>query len=303
MNFLTGTCRKVFGLLLHLYPVIFRQEYGEELQSHFDSLLEEARSISGWEFLSVCLRELRDLPINLLRTHLEKKRMYRILRAPSLRFGWKGAIAFGLSFVAVNVLDSLINDGLLRFEFNHVQSFLLDPQAQQRWIFATTFLSWIVASVAGGLLFAALFTGRFRFWRIAGLGTIGYLVPNLVLTGLMYSALVNTKGFNYQWFSWGMEALAGLFLGAIIASVAEVRLRKFVLLGAGAILYPLLIESSARLIWGLLPPASPLFFKPAESYRNFTLVCMLAGLLFGFLMGLILGWGRKTSTAGSQDTT
>ena len=229
--------------------------------------------------------------------------MYRILRAPSLRFGWKGAIAFGLSFVAVNVLDSLINDGLLRFEFNHVQSFLLDPQAQQRWIFATTFLSWIVASVAGGLLFAALFTGRFRFWRIAGLGTIGYLVPNLVLTGLMYSALVNTKGFNYQWFSWAMEALAGLFLGAIIASVADVRLRKFVLLGAGAIFYPLLMESSSRLIWGLLPPASPLFFKPAESYRNLTLVCMLAGLLFGLLMGLILGWGRKTSTAGPQDTT
>jgi hypothetical protein len=296
MNFITGICKRIFGHMIHLYPAKFQYEYGEELQSDFDSLLEEARSISGWEFLAVCLRELRDLPINLLRTHFEEKWMYRILHSQSLRFGWKGALTFGLSFVVVNVLDGLVNTALVRFAYFHFQVLLMENPAQQIWapIFnmADNMISWMVASIVGGFLFAALFTGKYRFSRFAGLGIIGFLVPGLIYRGLMFSAYI-----NFPWFSWAMEAISGLFLGGMIALLAEAHPRKIALVGAGAILYPCLVESSFRLYGALFPPASPLFITPAESYRQVILGFMVAGLFFGLLMGLMLGWGRKTNVA------
>ena len=291
MNFIPGICKRIFNLLLHLYPTKFQHEYGEELQSDFDRLLEEARSVSSWEFLSVCLRELRDLPVNLLRTHLGKKRMYGILHSPSFRFGWKGALAFGVSFVVVNMLDRVINTALVQFVLFNFQVWMGDA-SQQTWDLANmleSVLSYSVASIVGGFLFAVIFTGKFRFWRFAGFGIIGFLVPGLIYRVLMFSTYI-----NLPWFGWAMDAIVGLSLGAIIALFAESRPKKIALAGAGAILYPLLVNSSFRLIYSLFPPAYPGITTSTEVYRRVILGFMIVGLFYGFLMGMMLGWRRKT---------
>jgi hypothetical protein len=290
MSLIAGFCKRIFDLLLHLYPTKFQHEYGEELQSDFDRLLEEARSVSGWEVLVVCLRELRDLPANLLRTHLEKKRMVRILHSQSFRFGWKGALAFGFSFVVVNVVDSVIHTALTKFMLFNFLVWMGD-QAEQTWDLidvAEYVLSYPVASIVGGFLFAALFTGKYRFWRTAGLGIIGFLVPGLIYRVLMFYV-------SLPWFGWAMNAIAGLFLGAIIGSRAESRPRKIVLASAGAILYPVLYWASFRLIRSLFPPAYPGITTPFEAYRQVILGFMVVGLFYGFLLGSMLGWGRKTN--------
>jgi hypothetical protein len=292
MRFITGLCKRIFGLLLHLYPTKFQYEYGEELQSDFDRQLEEARSVSGWEFLSVCLRELRDLPVNLLQTHLEKKRMYRFLHSQSFRFGWRGALAFGLSFVVVNVLDMVVNTALAKFTIINFRVWMGDAP-QQSWDLmniADNVLSYSVASIVGGFLFAALFTGKFRFWKTANLGTIGFFVP-----GLIYRVLLYSSNINFSWFDWAMNAIAGLFLGAIVGLRAESGRRKFALAGAGAILYPLLVNFSFQLISSLFPPAYPGITTSTEAYRQVILGFMVVGLFYGFLLGSILGWGRKTN--------
>ncbi len=152
-----------------------------------------------------------------------------MLHSQSLRFGWKGALAFGLSFVVVNVLDSLINTTTVVYVMFQSQVLTMETQTQQIWMpiinTAENMLSWTAASIVGGLLFAALFVGKSRFKRFAGLGIIGFLVPGLIDRGLMFGAY-----FNYPaWFSWAMEAIAGLSLGAIIALLAERRPRKIVL--------------------------------------------------------------------------
>jgi hypothetical protein len=291
MKFITGLCKRIFRLLLHLFPAKFQHEYGEELQSDFDRQLEEARSVSGGEFLAVCLREPRDLPVNLLRTHLEKKRMVRILHSQSFRFGWKGAFAFGVSLVGVHVLDGVINTALIRFDIWHFQVWMGDAP-QQSWVLmnmAENVLSYAVASIVGGFLFAVLFTGKFRFWRTANLGTIGFLVPGLIYRVLMFSTYV-----SLPWFGWAMNAIAGMFLGAIVALRAETRLRKIALAGAGAILYPVLYWSSFRLIGSLFPTAYPGITTSYEAYRQIILGFMVAGLFYGFLLGSMLGWGRRT---------
>ena len=302
MNFLTGMCRRIFGLYLHLYPAEFQDEYGEELQGDFEALLEESHSISGWEFLAVCLRELRDLPVNLIRTHFEKKRMDGMLHSQSLRFGWKGALAFGLSFVVVNVLDSLINTTTVVYVIFNSSVLTMDYQAQQIWLprinVAENMLSWTAASIVGGLLFAALFVGKSRFKKFASLGILGFMVPGLIDRGLMFGAYFN----HPAWFSWVMEAVAGLCLGAILALLAEARPRKIAMVAAGTILYPCLVEASFRVIGTLFPAASPLFNTSAEAYRQVILGYMAAGLVFGLLMGLMLGWGRKTRLAAGTST-
>jgi hypothetical protein len=276
-----------FACLIRLYPLEFQEEYGEELQGVFQMMLKDATQGGKRNFLVFCFRELRDVPVNLLRAHLEKKHMLKVLHSQPVRFAWRGALGFGLAFVVVNPLAQLINDALLSFEFNHIALFL-DKQYQQMFFLGDDILSWMVASLIGGLLFAALFARRSQFWRFTVLGILGWLIPGLVYRGLKYSIYGNS-----QLFYWASEALSGLFLGWVIGLATEARSKKFVLAVVGTLLYPVLAECFAYVIWTMFPPASSLVVRPFEVYRNVTLILAVAGITFGIVMGLILGWGKK----------
>ena len=110
----------IFAWLIRLYPLEFQEEYGAELQSVFEASLKDAAQGGVWNLLAVCLRELRDFPINLLQTHLEKKHMLKILHSQPVRFAWKGAVGFSLSFVVVNMSYQLLQSLLFNFEDSHI---------------------------------------------------------------------------------------------------------------------------------------------------------------------------------------
>ena len=54
--------RVIYGKLLMLYPKIYREEYGEELQVVFGLSVEEATKMGGSEVERLILRELVSLP-------------------------------------------------------------------------------------------------------------------------------------------------------------------------------------------------------------------------------------------------
>jgi hypothetical protein len=59
--------RRAFSWMLKLYPLRFRAEYGDEMQEVFASALAEAAGLGIATAAAVWLRELRDLPVNLMR--------------------------------------------------------------------------------------------------------------------------------------------------------------------------------------------------------------------------------------------
>jgi hypothetical protein len=75
MTTLVGIVSALLHASLVLYPVRYRREYGEERASVLQLALEEAAA-GGWLcLLGFCARELRDLPVALLREHSKEWRL------------------------------------------------------------------------------------------------------------------------------------------------------------------------------------------------------------------------------------
>jgi hypothetical protein len=60
---------RLYTTILRLYPLRFQQEFAEEMQAVFDEALTEARKRSIVALLIVVYRELRDLPVCLVREY------------------------------------------------------------------------------------------------------------------------------------------------------------------------------------------------------------------------------------------
>jgi hypothetical protein len=91
----------LYGWCVSLFPPEFQREFGEELRGVFSCQAREAIQKSGYVgLLTVCWRELRDLPTNILREHAESLRK-KVSRKPLVGVpgGWRlageGAIGFG----------------------------------------------------------------------------------------------------------------------------------------------------------------------------------------------------------------
>lgn len=287
----------VFGFFVHLYPADFQAEFGEELKSVFEAILKDASQNGGGSVAAVCLRELRDLPINLLRAHLEKKHMIKILHSQPVRFAWKGAFGFGLGFVVVNMLGIELQNWFFKFVVFQPPfiNWFMQPKYQMWLKLASELIPWAVVSVLGGLLFAAFFAKKGHFRRFAFWGAIGWFVPGLEFWGLselqMSFFLFSPEVYQSWIFNTIFYFLSGGLLGAILGLIAESKLKKVGLVIMGGILYPLIMKILGE-IWAVLPSISSLLYNKLQTYSAW-ITMALAGISFGVIMGLILGWGRN----------
>jgi hypothetical protein len=65
---------KIYHLLLAFYPSWFREEFGEEMQDVFVSMLTETQDADGEHSLRRFWREIRDWPLSVLQEHLRSRR-------------------------------------------------------------------------------------------------------------------------------------------------------------------------------------------------------------------------------------
>lgn len=80
------TIRLIYQLLLHLYPADFRETFAEEMTAVFTEAIKEVSRTKPSNLLFLCLRELRDFPIALLREHwhnMNKNSIFQIKRQPA----------------------------------------------------------------------------------------------------------------------------------------------------------------------------------------------------------------------------
>ena len=66
--------KRLYSLLLHLFPKTYREENGEEMRAVFNLSLDDAMRSGGMEVARVSLRELIGLPKAILYAHLRERR-------------------------------------------------------------------------------------------------------------------------------------------------------------------------------------------------------------------------------------
>ena len=66
--------KRFYSLLLHLFPKVYREEYGDELLAVFGLSLDDAMQVGKLEVVRVALRELIGLPKAIIHEHLRKPR-------------------------------------------------------------------------------------------------------------------------------------------------------------------------------------------------------------------------------------
>lgn len=78
--------RRLYSLLLRLFPKAYREEYGDELQAVFDLSLDDAIRAGRFEVAFVALRELISLPQAIIYEHLRERRKTKMIGKFSSRF-------------------------------------------------------------------------------------------------------------------------------------------------------------------------------------------------------------------------
>lgn len=66
--------KRLYSLLLLLFPKVYRDDYGEELQEVFDLSIDDAMESGGLEVARVALHELSSLPEAIVHEHLRARR-------------------------------------------------------------------------------------------------------------------------------------------------------------------------------------------------------------------------------------
>jgi hypothetical protein len=112
----------IYRALLSFYPAAFRNEFGEEMRGVFTRSVLEAAERGGWAVTAVYVRELRQMPLNLVREYwhsLTKKELpMALIKKPEWSFypTWIILtllcipIAFFIDLVIMKVTSSIIGD-------------------------------------------------------------------------------------------------------------------------------------------------------------------------------------------------
>ena len=78
-------CR-IYGLLLFLFPRVYREEYGDELRAVFNLSVGDALERGTFEVARVVLRELSGLPQAIIHEHLRERRRLEMNKTFASRF-------------------------------------------------------------------------------------------------------------------------------------------------------------------------------------------------------------------------
>jgi hypothetical protein len=272
--------------LTRLFPREFQGAFGEELQDVFYSMAKEAVFTGGTQALTVvCLRELHDLPGNILHEHLaglRKTIMHsRFLGSVSpARSAGQGALGFGLGFGLLIVVRWL-SDPRNAMMFTHYGASLLRET-----------LMFSLMAALGWLMICRSVFSPLQIKRIS--------VASLQIGGL--GGLLGTSfiGFSYHVFGsqlymipffgtlvqFTAAVIYGAFFGAIFGFL-EGRGERLIHLawhGSACFGFSFLISEAAFRLFYLLPVS--------WSWRQEYWVIPLAvtAAISGSIGGALLGW-------------
>ncbi|HET6596816.1 MAG TPA: hypothetical protein VFG81_14415 [Anaerolineales bacterium] len=172
---------KIYGLLIRLFPPNFRAEFEDQILQDFSDLMNDAHRKGKYPLLQFCVRELINLPINLLHIHLKESSMITALRSQPANLGLRGALVFGLSLgfmILANGVALSIEPRVEYWMSGWLQGLSIRP-----------LLDWtgfVLIGLIFGCLFAVLFGDRSQYLHYMLVGTFGWLLQLCVYNYLEY---------------------------------------------------------------------------------------------------------------------
>lgn len=257
--------KRLYAILLYLFPRAYREEYGEELQAVFNLSLDDAMEAGGVAVARMSLRELASLPRAILHEHLRERRKSGMIGKFSSRFDfahgslWEFLSAFYPFFLLGGVLP-LINmislSGVMRFPnplFDGIAILLL--------------------VVLGILCLIGLFKG-FPRWSLTYLGFLLSIFSVYQVGSLLNRWWIRTFPALYDrsWFL-GQFAYQGMLWGSIsvMALILVLMIGFIPLLSRFKRDWTLLL----LLLYGSAPFALAFTFDDYVNEEPFELVCFL----------------------------
>lgn len=285
MTFLVRIASKLLLASLLLYPVRYRREYGEERASILQLALDESAS-SGWgPLLHFCGRELRDLPLSLIREHVKEWRLsmdeiQQTTSMPEDNLSARQYLFFLVPFLAV-----------LAFPFRN-------------WLgsnfWAIPIIGLLVSTLI--LLIAGLIKNLPR-WALPSLGLALSILHLLLFQSLVFATPGLTQLKNFLW----TDFIPGRMLYALILAILDMvpTLLLLVVLAYLANQLPILTTFRQRLgrDWTLLPfllyasnLLDPFYADPYRGLEPFELlfILILAGGAWFYLRTSLLSNRLKT---------
>jgi len=283
-----------YGWLLVFYPRSFRKEFEEEMLLDFRDMLDSASLNGGLALIFVLLRELRDIPINLLQVHMEDGHMLKIFRSQPVNTGLRSAFGFGFPFAITAVISVWISQKLASSDssiITRLQAYFLDYFHTEQW---SELISWLPTAVGSlltglvfGVLFAILFTDRTRYLRYIIVGMVGWFLHDAVRSLLAYSfnLTVFLSNWEYLCFDIMMGILSGSFLGLIFIVAKSERWEPVRFLVIGAFAYPLTAYFYMKQMFDLFVFATP--------WRFVAVIILWVLFLGGIFIIVIKSDGRR----------
>lgn len=174
--------------LLHIFPARYQAEYGPELEFVIRQLVEESARKGRLPLIGLAWRELRDLPVAILREHVKERRRHKTkadtygnsLKEPAS--GWKTSAAF-TPFLIVPLYQ------------------LMDLLQIWRWIHESGVSILLIALLS--ILLVPVVSGTFRGLPRWAIPNMGFLVG--IIGELIFNSWVNTLPPQFHLSSVGEE--------------------------------------------------------------------------------------------------
>jgi hypothetical protein len=239
----------LYGWLLSFYPRAFREEFGEEMLLDFGDKLESASLTGIFPLSAVLFRELRDIPINLLKSHWKESRMIRILSSQPVNHALRGSLGYGLVNALAILISWFVSLKLVMPDnsiIGNIQVFYFDLFHTEHGL---ELISWIPNGIGSlltglilGILFAVLFADRSKYKRYILAGMLGWFLHDAIGTILDYS--INLEfflGARYSiYFRITEMVLSGAFLALSFVVAKSEKSEPIRWLIVGSFAYPLI---------------------------------------------------------------
>jgi hypothetical protein len=277
-----------YAFLVRLYPSEFRTEFDAEMKSVFTSRLHELSHEGRWSALAVvCLLELVELPLNLLREYASRliKEIRMGNQLPALdpkRASLLGALGFGMGFALLILLRGLI-DPANDAAFNNLGSAWL----RETFLFATM-------GVLGGALIG--FSGRSTrmSMRLALAGGLGCCIGGSLGTLFLYwFYLLGFPGWMAEttpaWLNYLPHIIASMIIGAFTGAALGVsqgdRQQTVRLTRAGAIGFAVAYIPGEIVFY-----FAHIFWMNTQFSQFWAIPLAFTAMFNGLIAGAVLGW-------------
>ena len=256
---------KAYGLLLRLYPSVFRSEFEEQMLLDFADMAVDAREKGRLAFLFFCLHELMDFPTNLLQAHLKEGGMTRIFRSEPVNYGLRGAVGFAVTWFVAVFLEEFIHWKITSYS-DAIADFLSDIFHTGYGMQLVSLISlFVTASVIGlvlGMILAFLFADRSRYSRYMIVGMLSWFLSyaGTSICVYMFNMDFYLGSTHANYFMRMMTVLSTLFSALMFVVARSDKKGPYQALIVAALVYPLSLYFYIQLLFKVGWVETPVMF-------------------------------------------